>query len=211
MKTLFYPQSSISDAVLKEIASGVQKGEIVAFPTETVYGLGASIFEEEAVKKIFTLKNRASNKGLIVHISKISDVNIVAEEIPEEFYVLAKAFFPGPLTIVLKKKKNVSSIISPDNTIAIRMPNHTTTLKLIDFVKCPIVGTSANISNESSLIDAMEVKKLFQDKIFAIIDGGISLLKLPSTILSVQGKPQILRQGSIGKDEIQQVLKMKVG
>jgi len=208
MNTKIFLKKDLTDENLKNIVALLEKSKVIAFPTETVYGLGAHMFKEEAIKKIFSLKKRNKNKPLIVHISKIEDVKKVANEIPGDFYKLAKKFFPGPLTIILKKKDNISSLISSDSTIAVRMPDNPFTLKLIECLKSPIIGTSANRSNEESSISANNVLSIFSNKIAAIIDTGISKIKIPSTIISLVERPyKILRYGSISKDEIDQVLK----
>lgn len=207
METLIFSKNNLTDENLKRAALLLVDSKIAIFPTETVYGIGAHVFREDAIEKIYSLKQRPKEKGLIVHISKIEDVAKVAKDIPDEFYILAKKFFPGPLTIVLKKNKNIPSNISKDNTIAVRMPDSEIALKLIDFVQDPIVGTSANISNEKSAICIDEVMKDFFNKIDVIIDGGVSKIKIPSTIISLVEKPyRIIRKGVILENQINNVL-----
>ncbi|NGX63996.1 MAG: Threonylcarbamoyl-AMP synthase [Candidatus Anoxychlamydiales bacterium] len=205
--TKIFSKTDLTDETLKQIAVLLENQNVVAFPTETVYGLGAHVFKEEAIEKIYTLKNRDRKKSLIVHISKIEDVKKVARDIPDAFYILAQKFFPGPLTIILKKKDTIPSIVSESSTIAVRMPNNIYTLKLIELLKEPIVGTSANISNAKNPISAKDVLDTFMGKIDAIIDSGICPIKVPSTIISLVDSYKILRQGSISKDQIDSVLK----
>lgn len=210
MKTLILSKNELTDETLKKTAQLLLDSKIVAFPTETVYGLGAHMFREEAIEKIYLLKKRSKNKSLIVHLSKIEDVEKVADEIPDNFYLLAKEFFPGPLTIVLKKRRNVPLNISNDSTIAVRMPDCKYTKKLIEYVKDPIVGTSANISNEKNPICASDVMEVFFNKIDAIIDAGECQIKIPSTIVSLVDKPyRIIRTGTISKKQIEKVLKLQ--
>jgi len=207
MKTQIFSKNELTDEALKKAAGLLKDSKVIAFPTETVYGIGAHVFKADAIEKIYTLKNRPKNKGLIVHLGKIEDVKKVAIDIPKEFYILAKAFFPGPLTIVLKKKSQVPSIASNDSTIAVRMPDCEYTIKLINFVGNPIVGTSANISNEASPKSADDVIKSFENRLAAIIDAGICAIKIPSTIISLLDSPfQIIREGSISKEQIAKVL-----
>ena len=188
-------------------ANLLNDGKIVVFPTETVYGIGADIFNENALKRIFEIKKRDFSKALTVHISKIEDVQRVAIDIPDDFYKLAQAFFPGPLTLILKKRCEVSPYVSNTDTVAVRMPNFKSALFLISNLKNPIVGSSANISCEKSLISAFDIYEVFKDKVDLIIDGGVSPIQIPSTVLDISKKPyRVLRKGSISLEEISEVL-----
>ena len=208
MNTKVFSKKDLCEQNLKNIAGYLSESQVIAFPTETVYGLGAHMFKEEAIKKIYALKKRDKNKALIVHLGSIEDVKRVAIEIPNDFYTLASRFFPGPLTIILKKNPEISSLISSDSTIALRMPDNYYTQKLINLLGSPIVGTSANISNQKSPVSAKMVIDAFFNKISAIIDTGECSLKIPSTIISLVDKPyKILRTGSISKDQIDKALK----
>lgn len=188
-------------------AKFIKEGKIVAFPTETVYGLAADPRNEKALKKLYELKKRPLNKSFIVHLGKISDVEKVAVDIPKSFYLLAEKFFPGPLTLVLRKNPGLSPLISNDDTIAVRMPNHSMALRLIELVGYPIIGTSANLSGQDNLFTAKDVEYHFKEKLAAILDGGECSLKTPSTILSLLiKKPLLLRRGSITYEEIEKVI-----
>jgi L-threonylcarbamoyladenylate synthase len=189
---------------IDKIKSLFEMGKIIAFPTETVYGIGALISKKEAIEKIYKIKNRDKNKSFIVHLRKIEDIEKVAEDIPKEFYILAKYFMPGPLTLILKKKKNFFSFLK--ETVAVRIPANGITLKILYSLKEPIIGTSANISNMADIIDPKEILKNFDKKIDAIIDGGICPIGIPSTILDLT-KMKILREGFIKKRDIERVLK----
>jgi L-threonylcarbamoyladenylate synthase len=210
MNTLFLSKENISEEILKKLSIFIKEGKIIAFPTETVYGLGAHVFNEKALKKIFNLKKRPQNKSLIVHVASFEDIEKVAQDIPKEFHLLFDKFFPGPLTVVLKKKEGISSFVSKDNTVAVRMPQNDITLRLIRLVGDPIVGTSANLSSQENSIQADAVKKNFDGKISAIIDGGRCSFGLPSTVLSLVGEIKILRNGVLEKKQIEEVLKRKV-
>lgn len=211
MKTLRIKQDDLNTTILKEIASAVKNGQIVSFPTETVYGVGAYLFDEEAHRNLYELKRRPKNKGFILHISKIEDIFHVTKDIPNDFYLLAEQFFPGPLTIVINNNSGCFKEISVKNTIAFRMPDNEIALRLINEINSPLVGTSANISNEKSPVSADEVLKYFDGKIPYIIDSGTCNLKVPSTVLSLSEKqPSILRLGSIPKEEIEDIIKKKV-
>ncbi|NGX29434.1 MAG: Threonylcarbamoyl-AMP synthase [Candidatus Anoxychlamydiales bacterium] len=209
MKTKIFSKKNLTDQNFKNIVDYLNESKVIAFPTETVYGLGAHMFKEEAIEKIYTLKKRDKNKALIVHLGSIEDVKRVAIKIPNDFYILANRFFPGPLTIILKKNPKISSLISSDLTIALRMPDNYYTQKLINLLGSPIVGTSANISNRKSPVNAKMVLDAFLNKIPAIIDTGECELKIPSTIISLVEKPyKILRIGSISKEQIDKTLKI---
>jgi L-threonylcarbamoyladenylate synthase len=190
----------------------LKSGELVAFPTETVYGLGARIFDEQAVLKIFTAKGRPNDNPLIAHISAISDVEKIAVEIPDTFLKLAEAFFPGPLAVVLKKHGRVPAAVSAGlDTIAVRMPDHDVALVLIAAAGKPLVAPSANISGRPSPTTAQHVFEDMQGKIPAIIDGGPCRVGIESTVINILGEnPVILRPGSITKQEIEDVLKRKI-
>ena len=208
MNTKVFSKKDLTYQNLKNIVDYLEDSQVVAFPTETVYGLGAHMFKEDAIKKIYALKKRDKNKALIVHLGSIEDVKRVAIEIPNDFYTLANRFFPGPLTIILKKNPEISSLISSDSTIALRMPDNLYTQKIINLLGSPIVGTSANISNQKSPVSAKMVLDAFINKIPAIVDTGECELKIPSTIISLVEKPyKILRTGSISKDQIDIALK----
>lgn len=196
---------------LEEAAQFLRQGELVAFPTETVYGLGASLFNERAITKIFEVKKRPSTKPLIAHISHIEQAEEIAQ-LPEEFYQLASAFFPGPLALIVRKKEKVPLVASAGtDTIAIRMPACDTALKLIEKVG-PIVAPSANLSGKPSSTESTHVIGDFLGKIAAIVDGGKCFLGIESTLLSLIEVPKVtlLRLGMIKKEAIEEVLKRKI-
>lgn len=193
-------------------AEYLQKGELVAFPTETVYGLGAPIFNPEACAKIYHAKGRPSDNPLIAHISSLDQIHQIARDIPPEFFLLAKAFFPGPLTVVLKKHPAVPSIVSGGlDTIAVRMPSHKVAQQLITAVGQPIVAPSANLSGKPSSTTAEHVMTDFEGKIRAVIDGGATEYGIESTVISLVAEPCLLRLGAVPKAQIEQVLGMSLG
>lgn len=192
---------------IQTAADLLKKGELVAFPTETVYGLGAPIFNSVAIAKIFVAKGRPSDNPLIAHIASLSQVEEIAREIPADFYRLAEAFFPGPLTIVLKKHPQVPSIVSGGlDTIALRMPRHPIAHELILAVGEPLVAPSANLSGKPSSTTAGHVKADFGAKIGMVIDGGKTEVGIESTVISLIEEPCLLRPGSITAEEIEKVL-----
>lgn len=182
----------------------IRSGAVVAFPTETVYGIGASIFDEQAVDAIYRIKNRGYEKPLSAHISDISMVQMVSDIVPDLFYELAHYFLPGPLTMIIKSKPIVPSVVtSGSGTIAIRFPSNSVCKRFIDAVEHPIAATSANIAGNKSATNLEEVKSELDGQIAAIIDDGDCVLKQESTVISLIGKPQIVRVGALSINEIE--------
>lgn len=191
-------------------AKALQKGEIVSFPTETVYGLGAIATSQEAVLKVFKAKGRPSDNPLIVHISDIHQMISTIEEVPDVALKLAKAFWPGPLTMILKAKPEIyaPALSAGLPTVSFRMPNHPLTLELITKVGIPLVGPSANLSTKPS---PTKVEHVFEDmngRIFGIVDGGSSTVGVESTVIDLTNEigPVILRPGVITKEQIESVI-----
>lgn len=208
-----YKTELFKEDELERAAELLKQGEIVSFPTETVYGLGACIFLPQAIEKIFIAKGRPSDNPLIAHINHFSQVEQIAKNIPEDFYLLYKAFFPGPLTVVLEKTDAVPSIVSAGlPSIAFRMPAHPIALKLIELVGQPLVAPSANLSGKPSSTDYKHVQHDFEGKIAAIVQGSSSEIGIESTVISLLGeKPVILRPGHITKEQIEKILGKEVG
>ncbi len=198
MKTQIFSEKQI-----REAAALLKQGEIVAFPTETVYGLGACLYDVKAVEKIYVAKGRPKAKPLSAHIADLQQVEELAEEIPEEFYLLAERFFPGPLTLILKKKATIPDIVSAGTaTIGIRFPDHRIAQELIKEVGMPLVAPSANTSGKPSPISSKQVLQDLEGKIAAVIDGGACPLGIDSTVFDLVSF-QILRQGKISKQDIE--------
>ena len=195
------------NADIKEAADIIRSGGLVAFPTETVYGLGANALMSEAAKKIYAAKGRPSDNPLIVHISKTEDVNNIAREIPEIFYKLAECFWPGPMTVVLKKR----SIIPDDtsgglDTVAVRLPDNNIARALIEVSKVPIAAPSANTSGRPSPTRASHVFDDMDGRIDMIIDGGTVGIGVESTIVDLTGDiPTLLRPGAVTVEMLQEV------
>ncbi|MGN1298378.1 MAG: L-threonylcarbamoyladenylate synthase [Candidatus Scatovivens sp.] len=192
-----------------EIASElIRKGKIVVFPTETVYGIGTNGLDEQAVKRLYEVKQRPINKPISLLVSNMEMVNLVAKDITEIEYKIMEKFFPGPLTIILKKKKIVPDILTAgQDTVGVRMPSGKIARKLLEYANIPIAAPSANISGMPSGINLQEIKKQFKGKVDYFIDGGKCQLGISSTIVQVvDGKPQILRKGSITLEQINKIL-----
>lgn len=187
----------------------LKKGEPVAIPTETVYGLAAPIFQPDAIKKIFFLKGRPEDNPLIAHVSNLTMVEEIAEEIPPTFHDLIQKFWPGPLTIVLPKKDNVPIVATGGlSSIGVRMPSHRIAQTIIESVGVPLVAPSANLSGKPSPTSPDHVWEDFGEN-FPVVDGGVSKVGIESTVVSlVHEIPTLLRPGSITKEEIEEVLKL---
>lgn len=199
-------KSAIDEAVEILANSGV-----VAFPTETVYGLGCDYTDETALKKIFEVKGRSFNKPLTAHISKLEEIENLAEDIPNIFYRLADKFLPGPLSVILPKKNTVSDLMTSGlKTIAIRFPKNQTALNLISAYGKPLAATSANISGGISPLSAKEVLAELNSQIPLIIDDGETAEQKESTIISLVGQVEIIRQGAIPVEEIENILRRKL-
>jgi len=195
-------------STIKYAAKFIIDGKLVAFPTETVYGLGADTFNSKAIRKIFEVKGRPIDNPLIVHVSDISQLNRVAYDVPEKAIKLIERFWPGPLTLIFKRRSEVPPEVSAYlPTVAVRMPAHPIALALIRESKTPIAAPSANISSRPSPTTAEHVIKDLYGKIDLIIDGGETLYGVESTILNIQlDTPKLLRPGAIPLEEIENVI-----
>ena len=190
----------------------LDKGECVAIPTETVYGLAGNAYSNKATLKIFKLKKRTKKNPLIVHYHNLKMLNNDCI-INNQFFKLYKKFCPGPLTFVLKLKKNSKiskNVTNNKKTLAIRFPSHPLTRKLLKLLNFPLAAPSANISTKISPVSKEDVKEEFGNKIKFILDGGRSKIGLESTIISLVDKPRILRLGGIERTKINKVLNKNI-
>ena len=194
---------------IEEAANIIKNGGIVIFPTETVYGIGANGLDEKAVKRIYEVKKRDYNKPISLLVSDFQMIEKLTKDITDIEYRIMRAFFPGPLTIILKKKDIIPSIVtSGGDTVGIRMPEGDLARKLVELSGVPIATPSANISGKRSGTNLKEIMKDFKGKVDFYIDGGESKLGLASTIVKIiDNKVHILREGSITKEEIEKVLR----
>jgi len=193
---------------IKEAASIIKKGGLVAFPTETVYGLGANGLDKKAVKKIFIVKKRPQDNPLILHISEIKQIYSLVNEIPNNAKKLVKQFWPGPLTIIFKKTKIVPDIVTCGlDAVAIRMPDNKIALELIKHAGVPIAAPSANISGRPSPTNAKHVADDLTGSIDMLIDGGTVNIGIESTVIDLtQNPPVILRPGKITQKQIEKII-----
>ena len=185
----------------------LKQGGLVAFPTDTVYGLGASANISQAVEQIYRVKERPLNMALPLLLADISQISEVAEPVPPIAWLLANKFLPGALTIVLPRSKLIPDIITAGGvTVAVRIPAHPVPVALVRGLGTPIVGTSANLSGKPSALTADEVYSQFGDKVDLVIDGGKCPGGRESTIIDVTGEVAIiLREGAISGEELRQV------
>ncbi len=197
---------------LKKAKLLLEHDELVAIPTETVYGLAANAYSDNAINKIYALKNRPASNPLIVHISNASKLENIAQNIPEVAFKLVEKYWPGPITLVLEKQEHISSLITAGlNSVAVRVPNHSLTLELLNSVNFPLVAPSANRSNHISPTHPEHVKLSFGYKAPFILNGGQCAKGIESTIIGFEDSvPKIYRQGAIGQDEIEEFLRLKV-
>lgn len=210
MNTQIYKIDSkaVDHQKMEEAAQLIRSGELVAFPTETVYGLGADALNPQASKKIYAAKGRPSDNPLIVHIAKFEDLEEIAKEVPQEAKKLADAFWPGPLTMIVDKNEKVPyETTGGMDTVAIRMPDHPVALELIRQSGCLIAAPSANTSGRPSPTLAEHVAEDLGGRIPMILDGGEVGIGIESTIIDLTEKiPMILRPGYITKEMLEAVI-----
>ena len=192
-----------------ELCAGILRdGGLVAFPTETVYGLGADALDEKAVAGIFAVKGRPQDNPLIIHVASIDDVAPLVANVPDAFQILANKYWPGPLTLIMRKSYKVpDSVTAGLDTVAIRMPEHPAALALIRACGTPVAAPSANPSGKPSPTKAQHVLNDIGGRIPYILDGGDCRVGLESTVLDISGEtPKILRPGGLTHDELKSVL-----
>lgn len=193
---------------ISRAADIIKRGGIVAFPTETVYGLGANVFNPVAVARIFDVKKRPHFDPLIVHIARNGDLTKIVSDIPSAAGKLMARFWPGPLTLVLPKRQEVPDLVTAGlSTVAVRMPSHAVALALIERSGCPIAAPSANLFGYLSPTTASHVREQLGDEVDLILDGGPCEVGVESTILSFSGgRPGLLRPGGVSLEEIEAII-----
>ena len=212
MKNIYLNIYKPSLVNLKKAKKNLENNNVIAIPTETVYGLAGNAYSNRSVEKIFKLKKRPFFNPLIIHFKNLKDLeNDVI--LNTDFKKLYSAFCPGPITFILKKKKKskISKIaIAGKETVAVRIPKHKVVRGLLGILKFPLAAPSANISSKLSPTSAKDVAEEFGNKIKFILDGGQSKIGLESTIVDLTTKPTILRPGCITIEKIQKFLKLLV-
>ena len=195
-------------AAVARAASVLQRGGLVAFPTETVYGLGANALQESAVARIFAAKGRPSYNPLIIHVADVHGARALATDWPDIAEQCAAAFWPGPLTLVLPKQSRVSHIVSAGlQTVAVRIPAHPVAQALLHAADLPVAAPSANRSTQVSPTTAAHVEKSLGAAVDLILDGGPTRVGIESTVLDVSGRvPVLLRPGGISKEQLEALI-----
>ena len=193
------------DGIIERASSLIRSGEIVAFPTETVYGLGANALDPLAISKIYQIKGRPSDNPLIVHIGDLNMLSGLVSTIPPREMRMIKKFWPGPITLIFKKSKSVPKITTGGlGTVAVRMPRNKIALALIKRSGLPIAAPSANLSGKPSPTNASHVKEDLDGKVKLILDGGRTEIGIESTVIDMTPRiPVILRPGGISKERIE--------
>lgn len=207
MDTKILKENQISEA-----AGIIRNGGLVAFPTETVYGLGADALNPEAVAKVYEAKGRPSDNPMIVHIARASDIGQLTPMLSPTIVTLIENFWPGPLTLVVKRKEGVPDITTGGlDTVGVRMPDSKIALDLINYAGCPIAAPSANISGKPSPTRVEDVIEDLNGKIDGILEGPACRVGIESTVLDVTGDvPTILRPGIITAENIEAAIGKKV-
>jgi L-threonylcarbamoyladenylate synthase len=189
---------------IRDVANAISEGHIVAFPTDTIYGMGCDVFNEEAVEALYEIKGRPKNKPINVLISSVDQVYDIAKNIKPLFFNLAEKFWPGALTIIVEKNTLVSDVVTSGlSNVGVRFPNNKVVQELINITHTPLATTSANLSEEPSATKAKDVLKYFSGKIPYIIDGGTAEIGQSSTIVDIASKPpKVIRHGAIEYAEL---------
>jgi L-threonylcarbamoyladenylate synthase len=200
-------------AVIERAAALLRAGELVAFPTETVYGLGAHALDERAVRRIYEAKGRPSYNPLIVHVAGADEARRVAASWPAAAQRLAERFWPGPLTLVLPKRPEVPDAVTAGlPSVAVRVPAHPVAHALLRAARVPVAAPSANRSSELSPTTAQHVEKSLGDRVALILDAGPTTVGIESTVLDLSGRePLVLRPGLVAADELASVLGVMPG
>ena len=207
-KTRIFKIETGYDDIIKKAGAIIREGGTVAFPTETVYGLGADALNPDAVRRIFEAKARPPDNPLIVHISSKEQLHDLVEDIPERAFDLMDVFWPGPITMIFKRKEIVPEVTTGGlDTVAVRMPDNPIALLLIEEAGTPIAAPSANRSGMPSPTTAQHVIADLDGRIDAVIDGGYAKIGVESTVVDMTSEiPVILRPGGIGIEEIRDVI-----
>jgi L-threonylcarbamoyladenylate synthase len=199
-------------SIVDTVVQVLQSGGVIVYPTETVYGIGCSIFNSDAVADVYRIKARPFDMPLSANLANIEQVYEIAVDIPDEFFLLAERFLPGPLSIIIKKSWVIPNIVTSGlDSVAIRIPDNKIFHEIIESLDMPVAGTSANISGKGSVAEISELLDTFVGKVDIIINDGSSRIGIESTIISLIGdKPRIIRTGAISKTDIELCLRRKI-
>ncbi len=200
-----YKENELNEEALNKIADSINNGKVIIFPTETVYGIGANGFDEDAIRKLYEIKERPYNKPISLLVNSFSMIEDIAEELSDTERAIIDKFFPGPLTLVVKKNNNIPDILtSGTEYVGVRMPKNKTALRIINAVGVPMATTSTNISGMDADINFEKAYSDFKDKVDYFIDGGVAQIGVASTVVQVvNDEIKVLREGTISKEEIE--------
>jgi L-threonylcarbamoyladenylate synthase len=197
----------MSDAAWSLALDAIRNGEVVAFPTDTVYGLGCDPYNTEAILKIYQAKGRDMQKALPLLLSGADSLDSVAEHLPKAAHSLARAFWPGALTLVVPRRDTLPEALGGGSTIGVRVPNHDELRRFISLCGGALAATSANLSGQPDALDAEAVARYFGDDVRIVIDGGPAQAGVPSTVVDCTATPPaILRVGFIPEQRIRDIL-----
>ena len=195
-------RSNEPDAV-RRFATFAKAGELIIMPTDTVYGIGCDAFNEEAVAKLYEAKQRPYNKAIPILLAEVNQLHRVVTHIPDEARDLIRRFWPGSLTIILPKNPDLPANISPDNTVAVRIPDHALTRSIIRMTGGAMAVTSANLSGEDAAVNGDEAMRIFNGIVAAVLDDGPSRQGVASTVVDCSGATvKVLREGLITKRDL---------
>lgn len=201
------PVRPATDETLDRAAALIRSGAVVAFPTETVYGLGASAFNADAVARIFEIKNRPTFDPLIVHVANETMLHDVVTSVPDAGRALMERFWPGPLTLVMKKTARIPHLVTSGlETVAVRMPAHRVAQEILRRADVPLAAPSANPFGYLSPTRAEHVERMLGERVDLIVDGGPTLLGVESTILLLEPNVTLLRHGAVAVEEIEALI-----
>ncbi len=212
METNIYNSKRNKKEAISQAVLHLQNKEAIVFPTETVYGIGACIFDVTAVEKVFKIKNRPLDKPMAAHISAIEQVSLLSDNIPDLFYKLAEKYLPGPLSLIIPKNDKISDLVTAGfKTIGIRFPSNEICREIISGYGTPLAATSANISGGKSPQSAEDAISDLNGLVPCIIDDGETQYKNDSTVLDITSStPRVLREGAISKIELEQFLNCRL-
>ena len=197
----------VSPEEIEEAAERIRRGGLVAFPTETVYGLGANALDPDAVRRIYEAKGRPSTSPLIVHVADEAMAREIVSRWPPEASLLARVFWPGSLTLVLPKAASVPDVVTAGlATVGVRVPNHPVALALLRVAQVPIAAPSANRFTELSPTTAQHVREGLGDRVDKVLDGGPCTVGIESTVLSLVNRPELLRPGMVDREQLEALL-----
>ncbi len=199
--------NSFEDISIDQATATLRCGGVVAFPTDTVYGVGTDPFQPKAVRKLYQIKGRPMDKPIPILVGSVDDVQHVAQDLPPMFNQIAERFWPGGLTLIVKAKTLPSEVTAGGDTVGVRMPDHPIALALLQRFGGAIATTSANRSDEPPATSATEVRSELGELVDIVLDGGATVTRIASTVLDLTvSPPHILRQGGVSMDQLAPVI-----